>query len=110
MKTAAIYARVSTTSQAKDGTSLTTQLEICRDYAKEHNYSVVKEIVEDISGAVLTRAGLEQIRNLAEAGEIEAVICLDPDRLSRNLAHMLVLTQEFQRHNVALIFISMPKE
>lgn len=110
MKTAAIYARVSTASQAREGSSLSSQLEGCHDYAQRHDYTVVKEVAEDVSGATLNRPGLDEIRDLAEAAQISAVICLEPDRLSRDLAHTMLLTREFERRQTSLLFVNMPKE
>jgi site-specific DNA recombinase len=110
MKSAAIYARVSTQSQARDGTSLDTQVSSCRDYAAQHGYTVVKAIAEDASGARLDRAGLSEIRDLAEAGQLQAVVVHDPDRLSRSLAHLMLLTEEFERRRVELLFVNSPRE
>jgi site-specific DNA recombinase len=85
MKTAAIYARVSTSGQAKDGTSLDTQADGCVAYAQAHGMTVATVYKDDVSGAQLDRPGLDSIRDMAERGEIQALIVFDPDRLSRNL-------------------------
>ena len=53
MKNAAIYARVSTAGQARDGTSLDTQAEACAAYAAAQGYDVRLVIQEEISGARL---------------------------------------------------------
>jgi site-specific DNA recombinase len=108
MKTAAIYARVSTRGQAIDGTSLTSQVDACRAYASQHGYRVVKEIAEDISGARLDRQGLDEVRDLADRLEIEAVICYATDRLSRDLGHLMLLYQEFERNKIKLLLVNGP--
>jgi site-specific DNA recombinase len=110
VKTAVLYCRVSTTAQAEQGTSLSTQLDLCRAYAKEHDYAVLAEVSEDFSGASLARPGLDRVRDMAQAGEVEAVIVYDPDRLSRSNPHMWILMEEFEGRNVELVFVNAPRE
>jgi site-specific DNA recombinase len=109
MKTAAIYARVSTADQVK-GTSLDGQVALCQDFAKEHGYSVVKVMQEDASGARLDRLKLGELRNMAERREIEALIVFDPDRLSRSMAHTMMLMEEFERNKSEVLFVNAPRE
>ena len=52
---AAIYCRVSTDDQEKEGTSLTTQLEACQKYCQDKGYTVVKRFSETYSGITLDR-------------------------------------------------------
>src|SRR4051812_16579644 len=110
MKTAAIYARVSTTGQAEDGTSLLTQTEACEAWAVRHGYVVVKKVVEDKSGATLDRPGLDEIRDMAMRGEIDAVIIYKLDRLSRETGNTLALLKEFTKAGVKLESATMPIE
>ena len=105
-RTAAIYCRVSTTGQAQDGTSLTTQLEACRAYATAQGLTVLKEVQEDISGALVYRPGLDAIRDLARARKLSAIICYDPDRLSRNAALLLTLAREWNDAGIDLLFVN----
>jgi site-specific DNA recombinase len=109
MKTAAIYARVSTADQVK-GTSLDGQVALCQDYAKEAGYSVIKVVQEDASGARLDRPKLGELRNMAERREIEALIVFDPDRLSRSMAHTMMLMDEFERNKAGVLFVNAPRE
>lgn len=104
MKAAAIYARVSTKGQARDGTSLSSQMEACQQFARENGYKVAAEFEEDISGTVLNRPALDKVRDLVEGGHVQAVICYDPDRLTRRMGHMALLQEEFERFNVELLF------
>ena len=46
MANAAIYCRVSTDDQEKEGTSLTTQLEACLKYCQDKGYTVIKQFSE----------------------------------------------------------------
>lgn len=100
----AIYARVSTDAQAKEGT-IDSQIEALKDYAKAHNLEIAFECFDDgYSGTTLDRPGLDQLRDLAQSGSIEGVLILAPDRLSRNQANQIILMQEFKKRNTQVIF------
>jgi Resolvase, N terminal domain len=76
-----IYARVSTEAQEARGT-IGSQLEALRARVTAAGDELVTEFVDDgYSGARLDRPGLDALRDAAEAGRIEAVWCLSPDRL-----------------------------
>lgn len=99
-KRAAIYARVSTDEQAEKGYSLPSQLEACRRYAEQNGLRVVAEFKDDYSGAKLERPEFSKLRDMVRMGELEAVIIYCTDRLTRNLAHSLILRDEFDRAGV----------
>ena len=104
---AALYARVSTEDQVHNY-SISTQIEACQRLADELGYTVGQEhiLIDDgYSGATLDRPGLEHLRKLVEQGAMEAVVCYDPDRLSRKLVHQLLLTEEWERQNIAVHFV-----
>lgn len=109
MKRAIIYARVSTDDQAEKGYSLPTQLEAMREYAKENGMKVVRELQDDFSGAKLDRPALDELRGKLERKEADAVIVYAADRLSRNLAHLLILREEFNRAGVELHYVNRGK-
>src|SRR5687767_3203766 len=97
MTYAAIYARVSTEDQGK-GFSIPTQIEACQKLAEREGYTVPEAHVlidEGISGTTMDRPGLRTVRELVQTKAIAAVIVIDPDRLSRNLGHQLLLAEEF---------------
>jgi site-specific DNA recombinase len=108
-KRAILYARVSTDEQAEKGYSLPTQLEAGRAYAEQHGYLVAAELQDDYSGAKLDRPGLDQIRMMVDRREAEAVIVYTADRLTRNLAHSLILREEWQRAGVELHYCNRGK-
>lgn len=79
----AIYARVSTQSQAKQDT-VQPQIEALRDYAQAHDLTITHACIDNgVSGSTLERDGLDELRDLALAVEVEGVLALSPDRLSR---------------------------
>jgi site-specific DNA recombinase len=98
---------VSTEEQVETGYSLAEQREACIRRAKELGAtSITVYADEGVSGATLDRPGLSALRREARSGRIELVVCRDPDRLSRRLAHQLLLTEELERWGVRLEFIS----
>lgn len=111
MKTAAIYARVSSEQQKEENT-IASQTAALIEYAREHGYSVPDEwVIEDegFSGASLLRPGLERLRDLAAEGHIQAILIHAPDRLSRKYAYQVLLMEEFARHGVETIFLKAPR-
>ncbi len=108
-KRAAIYTRVSTDEQAEKGYSLQSQLEACRAYADRQSFTIAAEVQDEYSGAKLNRPGLERLREMILKREAEAVIVFSPDRLTRNLAHSLILREEWQRAEIELHYCSRGK-
>jgi site-specific DNA recombinase len=109
-KCAAIYARVSTADQADKGYSLNSQRDACLAFAQQHGYHVPPEYIfrDDMSGTVLYRPQLTQLRALVAQHLIQAVIVYDADRLSRSMAHTLFLRDECQQAGVALHVVTAP--
>ncbi len=102
----AIYARVSSEKQAKDGT-IDSQIEALRDYAKANHLTISHECIDDgVTGTTLTRPGLDNLRDLIAEGLIQGVLILSPDRLSRTQAHQILLMDEFKKQNIQVIFTS----
>jgi site-specific DNA recombinase len=111
MKTAAIYARVSSAQQREENT-IASQTAALVEFARSEGYCVADEWVfqdEGYSGASLLRPGLERVRDLAAEGQIEAVLVWSPDRLSRKYAYQVLLTEELARHGVATVFVRAPR-
>lgn len=92
-----IYARVSTEDQLEKY-GLPAQLRACREFAANNGLSIVEEITDDgVSGVVLERPGLGRIRQMVADGLVDVVLMLDADRLSRQMAHLLILKPEVER-------------
>lgn len=104
----AIYSRVSTDVQAEHGYSIQTQIEACRQKAAELGADTVQEYTDNgYSGAYLDRPAMDALRDALRAKMYDAVVCYDPDRLSRNLAHQLLITEEIEKAGAALVFCTM---
>src|SRR4030067_465266 len=98
MKTAAIYCRVSTEDQEKEGTSLQTQLEACLKYCQDKGYDVAYRFSEAYSGRTLERLKLNDLRELVRTDQIDVVVVYCLDRLSRNATHGVILRDELDKH------------
>src|SRR5262245_45027897 len=111
MKTAAIYARVSSDKQKEEGT-IASQTAALVEFARKEGYDVPPEWIfedEGFSGASLVRPGLERLRDLAAEGQLPAVLVYAPDRLSRKYAYQILLMEEFARNGVETVFVKAPK-
>ncbi len=97
----AIYIRVSTDRQAKDGDSLDAQLKALKEYAKQNNYIVVDIYVDGgESGQKLKRTNLQRMLSDIEAGKIDLVIMTKLDRWFRNIADFYKVIEILKRNNV----------
>ena len=110
MNAVALYARVSTAQQEKQGT-IQSQLAALTDYAAEQGLVIAPEhryIDDGYSGARLDRPGLERLRDAAWRGELDLVLILAPDRLARHYAYQYVVVEELERAGCAVRFINGP--
>lgn len=111
MTIAAIYTRVSSDRQKEERT-IGSQVSALTEYAHNQGFTVPDEWIfqdEGYSGATLVRPGLERLRDLACEGQVEELLIYAPDRLSRKYAYQVLLTEEFARHGVEVIFLKSPK-
>lgn len=101
-KRAVLYARVSTQEQSDNGFSLPFQLAECRKYAAAHGLEVVAEIAEDVSGKVpiRERAQGRLLAAMLARGEADAVIAHQVERLSRDIADLLVIVRDWRQAGV----------
>jgi len=99
---AAIYCRVSTDNQEREGTSLQTQMENCLTYCQSKHYDVSYRFSEAYSGLSLERPELDKLRELVRAESIDIIVCYSLDRLSRDPGHGVIITQELEKHSVKL--------
>ena len=106
----ALYARVSTERQEKRET-IASQLAALRKHAEQHGYSIAEEFVcldDGVSGARLDRAGLDRLRDGAQAACFDAVLVHSPDRLSRKYAYLILIIEELERLGVHVLFVEQP--
>ncbi len=101
----ALYARVSSDRQEKQR-SIGSQIDALQARAVAEGWTVAQHGIDDgYSGATLDRPGLDQVRDAAAAGLIDAVVALCPDRLARNFLHQALVLDELARFGVSVMFI-----
>ncbi|MBI2958464.1 MAG: recombinase family protein [Chloroflexi bacterium] len=111
MTNAALYERVSTEAQVEKY-GLGAQDWALKKRAEEKRYVPVPDgakeaFVDDrFSGAGLDRPALSRLSRAVADHRIDVVLCHDPDRLSRSLSDLLLLSDEFARRGVKLEFLT----
>lgn len=106
----AIYIRVSTDQQAKDGDSIRDQMATCKDYIKKHeNMILVDTYVDDgISGQKVTRDDYQRLMHDIHSGSIDLIIFTRLDRWFRNLRHYLNTQDVLDKNNVSWTAVDQP--
>ncbi len=107
---AIIYTRVSTEEQTH-GYSLDSQREKC--IKKAESLGISQHVVFEeagVSGEVANRPALmDAIALLKSDKNVSYFICSDPDRLSRDLAYLLLFTEQISKH-AELLFTDFNRE
>lgn len=97
-----IYCRVSTDQQVQEGDSIQAQLSSLRKYAKDHNYEIAGEFIDDgISGTLL--AERDELQNLLDAvrqRKVDLILFTRLDRWFRSIRHYLNTQDVLDKYNV----------
>jgi site-specific DNA recombinase len=106
-KRVAIYARVSTERQEREGTSLESQVLRCRAYAEDQGWAAEYVVEEQGSGGDISgRPKLEGLLAAAQMGHFDVLICYHIDRLSRDVDDQGWLRREFRLAQVELVLVT----
>src|SRR5213079_1874704 len=106
----AVYARVSSTRQARAQT-IGQQLDRLHAAAAGRGWALDEQHVyrdDGYSGASLGRPGLDRLRDHAALAELDLVLVTAPDRLARNYVHQVLLLDELGRHGLKVEFLDRP--
>ena len=91
----AIYVRVSTQEQAKEGYSIAEQTERLQKYAEAHGWTVYKVYTDaGYSGANMQRPALQDLMSDIRSRKIDKVLVYKLDRLSRSQKDTLKLIED----------------
>ena len=104
MKRVALYARVSTEEQVMHGYSIGAQVDALRAYAKQHNYYVVGEYVDEGISARKSykkRPALLELLQAVQDDRIDLILFIKLDRWFRNVAAYYQVQPILEQHNVA---------
>lgn len=104
----ALYCRVSTDEQAREGVSLQEQEERLKAYCKAMGWNVepVLFIDDGYSAKDMSRPQLEKLIKQVKENSISRVMVTKLDRMSRRLLDLLQLIDMFQQYDVSFISIS----
>ena len=98
---AALYLRVSTENQAKEGYSLEVQREYLESFAKREGAEAFKIYQDDgISGYSAERPALKELLKDSKKKRFDLVLVYKIDRFSRNLKDLLNLVDELSSYGV----------
>ncbi|MGO9722016.1 MAG: recombinase family protein [Methylocella sp.] len=104
----ALYARVSSDSQARDNT-IASQVAALRERVAADGFRLMPDhayVDEGYSGTILLRPALERLRDAVAAGIVTRIYIHAPDRLARRYAHQVLLIEEFHRAGADVIFLN----
>jgi len=106
MKKVVGYIRVSTIEQAQSGLSLINQQQKIQAYCEALDLEL-KEIITDagISAKTLRRPGIEKVIKKVKKNEVDAVVILKLDRLTRNVRDLGNMIELFEKSTVSLISV-----
>lgn len=95
---AALYLRVSTDEQTVEP----QRMEL-RDVCQRRGWTIIEEIEDQVSGAKVSRAGLDRLLGMVRKRSVQAVLCVKLDRLGRSLPHLVQVIAELDSAGVALV-------
>ena len=110
MKRIALYMRVSSDQQSKEGDSIPAQRDALTKYAKEKGYVIAGEYLDDgVSGTKYSqRDELQRMLSDVEAGKIDLIIFTKLDRFFRPVRHYTATQAILDKHGVGWIAIWEP--
>lgn len=107
-RTVALYCRVSTDEQAREGVSLDEQQERLKAYCRAMGWSEQLQVFVDdgFSAKNLERPELKRLLHAVKSGSVTRIMVTKLDRMSRRLLDLLNLIDLFQHYEVSFVSIS----
>lgn len=97
----AIYVRVSTQEQAKEGFSIPAQLESLRAFCKSQGWEITEEYIEEGKSAKdLDRPKMQEMMKAIKKKKFDLVLVYRLDRLTRSVSDLYDLLSFFEDYNV----------
>lgn len=101
----AIYTRVSTEDQAKEGFSLDAQLDKLRSYCKARDWIIAGEYVDDgYSGRNIKRPAYSKM--MEELDKWDLLLVLKMDRIHRNSKNFMLMMEFLNKNNKEFVSMS----
>ncbi len=97
----AIYVRVSTEEQAKEGISIEAQIDRCKAFSKARNWKVFK-VYKDagFSAGTMDRPAFQLLMIDVEDKKFDVLLVYKIDRFSRKLKDLITILDDLKKHNV----------
>ena len=106
----AIYIRVSTVDQAREGYSLPAQEKALRTWCKEHKHNVYNDVVyadEGISAKDIThRPAMQQLLDDAQQHKFDSILVWSLSRFTRSMSDLCNTLTVLQRNNIEFISLT----
>ncbi|KYK25152.1 site-specific recombinase [Thermoplasmatales archaeon SM1-50] len=101
----AVYTRVSTEEQAKEGFSLDAQLEKLKSYCKARDWIIADEYIDDgYSGRKTKRPAYNKMMN--EMNKWDALLVIKMDRIHRNSKNFMLMMEQLNKNKKEFISMS----
>lgn len=104
-KKAITYYRVSSVSQ-RENTSLESQRENIRDYARRNNIEIISEFKDVASGGNINRDGFKLAMEFIRNNPTDIFMVWKYDRAHRNLKETLIFVDELKKINIDYISVN----
>ena len=102
---AAIYTRVSTEDQAKEGFSLDAQLEKLKSYCNARDWEIAGEYIDDgYSGRYVKRPAYN--RMMDEINKWDAILVIKMDRIHRNSKNFMMMMEYLKKEEKEFVSMS----
>ncbi len=104
-KNVAIYTRVSTEDQAKEGFSLDNQIDKLRSYCTARSWNVFHEYVDDgFSGRNLKRPAYKQM--MIDIDNWDILLVLKMDRIHRNSKNFMLMMEDLNKYDKEFVSLT----
>ncbi len=111
---AAIYVRVSTDIQAREGFSIVAQIKLIREYCTKNDIEIIKEYCDEGLSAkhdnINKRPALQEMLKDGEKGLFDTILVHKYDRFARNVELSQRVKKQLSKANIKLISITEPLE
>jgi site-specific DNA recombinase len=97
----AIYSRVSTEEQAREGLSVEAQIDKCKSFCQARDWEIFK-VYRDagFSAGTLNRPALELLLRDAQEKKFEIILVYKIDRFSRKLRDLIMVLEDLKEKNI----------
>ena len=99
MKTAIVYVREVSEE------NLQAQIDVCRQHALGLGFTPVAAVVDLQTQGPAYRLGLRGVLDMVVAGDVEGLVALNPERLSKDPARLQSIREMLQEKNCTIYYV-----